>query len=526
MQNAISIIDHSSQSKKSDSDNLLDFYKPLDLSQVIGDRSNAITIEQYLKQYMRKKPDPEKIIYANLLITGSNGIGKTSLANLVLAKCGFERIIPDLSGISITRKSKRKKKADDLTHKEANLGANKSVQTFYSSLINGRGLTLVGDLGEKKKIALIFDDVSNISNQKDKDAIKSLIKLNNKLKKFPIIVIANTKHSKTVNEIRKMITYSIKGVTETGKKRSTKIQNELHMKAPSHMDFYKFAEKICKEQNLNLIKRRVKVSDVDIFNELILHAQNDVRRLLIIMQELKDVYGSADIKLPDLERYILTSKRKDIDPGIFEAAKLLLNSYTNINEALHLYSEERTSIPLMVHENYPGNIAKQYPLMSNEDQIDLLFEISKSISESDRVDGLIYSKQCWNLQQVHGFYSCVQPSYLINKTPDKKTNFEVYSYTKDFNKSSIKKINNKVIKKAQEHPFFKKVSIYDFLYIASILKTLLERKDFETLVELMKPYNLTLKEIESIIKIDKINKTKNILTGKQNNILKEMLASK
>ena len=39
----------------------------------------------------------------------------------------------------------------------------------------------------------------------------------------------------------------------------------------------------------------------------------------------------------------------------------------------------------------------------------------------------------------------------------------------------------------------------------------------------MQPYSLTLKEIEAIIKIDKIKNKKRTLTGKQKNLLKELL---
>ena len=72
----------------------------------------------------------------------------------------------------------------------------------------------------------------------------------------------------------------------------------------------------------------------------------------------------------------------------------------------------------------------------------------------------------------------------------------------------------------------KKVSIYDFLYIASILKVLFERKDYQMVVDLMKPYNLILKDIESIIKIDKINKPKQLLTGKKRTTIRLMLGEK
>ena len=165
----------------------------------------------------------------------------------------------------------------------------------------------------------------------------------------------------------------------------------------------------------NLILCNRKSDDDDIFVELILHAQYDVRRLINILEELKLIYIDAKITFDKFEQYRETSKTKDLDPGIYEATRMLLNRYNNIADALILYGEERATIPFMVHENYPLNIRQQYTKMSAENQIDLIYDISKSISESDKVDGLIYSNQCWSLQPVHGFYSCVMPSLLYKQ---------------------------------------------------------------------------------------------------------------
>lgn len=496
-------------------ENWLDKYKPTKISEILGDKIQIQKIEQFIKQFTKKNLNIDKITNPNLIITGTNGVGKTLAVDLVLKEYNFEKITADLSNISVTRKTKRKKKTD-----KESINSNRTVKTYYMSLKNSKKLLPNGEYSEKK-IALVLDDVSNISNPKEKEAIKAIIKTNNKYKQFPIVVIANTKHNKTINELRKMVTFIVKRTLEDGKKENRKIINEIVMQSPQYNDMENFVKMICEKENLRLIRK--KTDDCDIYAELISHAQYDVRRLINILEELKLIYKDSEVTLEKLFKFRETSKTKDMDPGIYEATRMLLNNYTNIDSSLILYGEERATIPLMVHENYPLNIRQQYPKMSVNDQINMLYDISKSISESDKVDGTIYSNQCWSLQPVHGFYSCVMPSYYINKTPGKLCKVEKYKYTQDYNKTSIKKINNKVIKKAQEHQFLKKVSIYDFLYIASILKTLLDRKDFEKVAELMRPYELKLKEIESIIKIDKIKKSKNTLTGKQRTTLKELL---
>lgn len=496
-------------------ENWLEKYKPSKLSDVLGDKFQIQKIDQFVKQFIKKNGSKNKIHNPNLILSGTNGVGKTLITDLVIKENGLEKVTADLSNISVVRKTKRKKKSE-----KESIGMNRTVKTYYLSLKNNKKMLPSGEY-DNKNIALVFDDVSNISNPKEKEAIKTIIKINNKFKEFPIIIIANTKHSKTVNELRKMVTYIHKRTYSDGRKENRKNISEVMIRSPDCNELEMFIKKICANEKLNIIKN--KTDEDDIYIELITHAQNDVRRLINILEELKLIYQDDKVTMEKFDQYRETSKTKDMDPGIYEATRMLLNRYTDIDTAIQLYGEERATIPLMVHENYLLNLRQQYPKMSVHDQIDLMHNISQSMSESDKIDGLIYSNQCWNLQPVHGFYSCVLPSYYINRTPGKLCKMEKYKYTQDYNKTSIKKINNKVIKKAQEHQFLKKVSIYDFLYIASILKTLLERKDFSKVAELMKPYNLKLKEIESIIKIDKIKKTKNTLTGKQRNILKELL---
>uniref|UniRef100_A0A6G6AB94 Replication factor c large subunit n=1 Tax=Borely moumouvirus TaxID=2712067 RepID=A0A6G6AB94_9VIRU len=488
--------------------NWLDKYKPKNTNEVIGGKDNILFIKKFLNQFNKKEEDITK---PNLIIRGINGVGKSLITDLIIEECGFEKVVADLSNVSISRKSKRKKKSD----KEVS-NNNRTIKTFYMTLQN-KFMSKNGEYN-KKKIVLVFDNISNTSNSKEKESLKSIIKLNNKEKQFPIIVIANNKHSKIVTELRKMVTYVIKKNGTNGKKENERFKNEIEIFPPSGDEIKKFIKKICASEELKISSK-----DDEIYEELISHAQYDIRRLVNILEELKMMYFDVEITMNIFEKYREVSKTKDIDPGIYISTGNLLNNYEGINKALGIYEEERATIPLMVHENYPSNIRQLYPKLTPMQQIDMIQKISESISESDKIDGLIYSNQCWSLQSVHGFYSCAVPSYYINSVPNKLCRVEKYKFTQDYNKTSIKKINNKVIKKAQENQYLKKVSIYDFLYMASILRTLFEKKQFEEVALLMKPYNLKLKEIESIIKIDKINKSKCALTGKQRSILKELL---
>ena len=469
-------------------ENWLKKYEPAISTDIIGNKNQIQKLNKFIKQFVGKKVNTDAIKNPNIIISGPVGIGKTLIVDLILKENSIEKIVTDLVDISC-----KKNKSDN--------NNTRTIQSYYSSLQQKKSMDVTGEYKENK-LALVFDDISNISNPKKKDAIKSLIKLNNKLKKFPIIIIANDKHNKMVGDLKKMITFIIKNPHGL---KNTKVVNEIIMTSPSFAEIKIFVDRICKSENIKFVKK--KTDDDDIFLQLVDHSQYDIRRLVNILAELKQIYENADITLEIFEDYTETSKRKDLDPGIYEGTRILLNKYTDINTALTVYSEDRSTIPLIVHENYPSNIYQQYPRMSVENQINLLVDISKNISESDKIDGLIYSDQRWNLQPVHGFYSCVMPSYHINREPNKMFKHEKYVYTKDYNKTSIKKINKKVIKKARENHLLKKLSVDDFLHMCSILKALIVRKDVDTLCELLEPYKFTyLKEIESIISIDKLEK--------------------
>lgn len=512
----------------------LEKYRPTKVKDVLGDEYKIGLIQTFIRDF-------DKATVPNLIVTGPNGIGKSLIVDLALAENKFEKVTIDLMNMAVPRKKKDREKENEDT---VATGSNRSVKTYYSIIENNKKHTDSG------KIALVFDDVSNISNLKEKEAIKSLIKYNNKYKAFPIIIIANNKHSKIVNEIKKMLSYSSKkkksesdseadddadaetGLDEPeeekGQKKSKKI-NEVILRPPSFNQLEGYIKKICKDENLVLLHK--KSDSEDIVENIITHCQNDVRRLINIMEELKLIYGSKKITEEMFEKYKETSKKKDTDPGIYETTRYLLNSYTGIENALLLYGEDRATIPLMVHENYTLNLRTQYPDMDKKSQIDIIRNISQSISISDRIDGLIYSNQYWNLQDVHGFYACAIPSYYVNKTPDKLNTLEKYAYTQDYNKTSIMKIKNKVIREVKKNPFLRSISIYDILYFSSILHHLFQKdsegkipkKNYDTIIDLLKPYGLTLKKIEAIIKIDKTVMEKQVITGKKRNILKEQL---
>ena len=72
-----------------------------------------------------------------------------------------------------------------------------------------------------------------------------------------------------------------------------------------------------------------------------------------------------------------------------------------------------------------------------------IVKISDSISRGDNIETSIYTDQNWYLQNIHGFYSCLNTSYWINKFNDKDIDQGSIKFSSDLNKTSLKNINKK-----------------------------------------------------------------------------------
>nr|QZX43164.2 ATPase family [Mimivirus sp.] len=131
--------------------NWLEKYKPQHSSEIIGGKDNVIFIKNFLAQFNKS---PEDITRPNLIIKGINGVGKTLITDLVIEESGFEKVVADLSNVSVCRKTKRKKK----TEKEIN-NTNRTIKTFYMTLQN----KFISHKGEyNKKILFLFLIISLI----------------------------------------------------------------------------------------------------------------------------------------------------------------------------------------------------------------------------------------------------------------------------------------------------------------------------------------------------------------------------
>jgi len=164
----------------------------------------------------------------------------------------------------------------------------------------------------------------------------------------------------------------------------------------------------------------------------------------------------------------------------------------------------------MIHQNYITGLNKY-----NDDNKIKNFigkNISEALSKSDVIDNYIYANQNWAINDIHGIYSCLLPSYLLNIDNIKDKDYSL-SFPSDFNKTSIKRINSKNISKVSE--YLHNMNIKDYVYINQLIRTLLENNKIDRCVNLFNGMGITFDNIEKILKVDKIKENKLNINTKQ-----------
>ena len=434
-------------------------YKPHNIDKIIGNVKQIETFQQWIQ-----KPTNSSII-----ISGNQGLGKTLTIKLILEKFNYNIRIINPNEI------KDHRLLDDFNDYY------NFVSSIYSKISFNNTIN--------KKIALIFDETENITLTSEKKYIMDIHKYNNKLKAFPLIFISNNQHSKLLNDLKKNC-------------------DEIVFEVP-------FKDEIIQIISNILIKENIKFENTKLINKIIDLSQNDVRRLINLLQELSLNYNNF-ITEQNIEEFINKTREKDIDIGLFNSTVQIINNYLPYDNIIKLYETEKVLLPLMIYENYLKK-------MNSENNINNIRNISNSISIGDNIETSIYTDQNWYLQNIHGFFTCINTSYWINKNNLKnKIDFDDIKFSSDLNKTSLKNINRKNINNLAK--IINNKSNQEILMLNKICNHLIENNKEQELINILQSYNknISIKEIELCLKIDKTSEFNTLGSKDKKRIAKQI----
>jgi len=414
--------------------------------------------------------EPEEIIVGKkgnvdgecscMIILGDHGVGKTCNVLAILNDMKYDTQVVNLSKIGLT----------------------KNVNEYVKKIMKGTNIynRILGNV--ERKSAIVIDEIEAITSPAEKQFIVAVLKLNEKNWHCPVIFISNNKHNKIISTL----------------KQNSK---NIYFNQPIDESLWYTVMEVCTKENMCLENEQV-------VKKIMEHSQRDFRRLLFVLQDLKTLY-KTDITLDIMAEYCALSKKKDTDIDIFKATASMMVNYQGIDECIRLYEGEKVIIPLMMHQNYIDYIT---PYAKKDSSFELVTNIAKSIAKGDVIENYIYSDQNWDMQEVHGFFTCVAPSFKLS---DQKYGVveervrRIVKFPHDLNRTSIKKINKKNV--VNSNNCLKNFEIGDFICANKLIKQMIADDRIGECAGLFKDYGAKVENIESILKIEKINETKTSL---------------
>lgn len=402
--------------------------------------------------------------YSCTTVIGTHGVGKSCIVNAIVQDLKYNVEFINMYS----------------------LASNKNINEKINKIIRGINIFDSFDIKNinRKKI-LIIDEIETATTQVEKKFIEHLLKINEENWFLPIIFISSIKHSKLTTTLKKYT-------------------NTIWIKQPIYEELFALFKRILKSEKLKISSS----STEEIIKIIINYSQNDYRRLIHILYDLYKTFNTKSLTIKDIDDYCESTKKKDTDIEIYKCSADLMLNYSGIDECNRLYSGEKVILPLMMHQNYPKIITKSQK--KYDEILNISSEISESISTGDIIENYIYSEQNWDMQPIHCYYSCVNPSFKMSSLKV-KSSVELLKYELEFphdlNRTSIKNINKRNIMKA--NTYLSNMDINDFMYTNALSKKLIDDKKILECTNLYKDYGVKADTIISVLKIDKINVDKN-----------------
>ncbi len=444
-------------------------YKPTTINQIIGNKEQIQSFKNWIENLSENKNQ-------GIIVSGNQGLGKSLTIKLILEELGF------IVRIINPNEIKDHRIYDDFND--------------YYNFVNSIYTKIHFNDSKNKKLALVFDETENITLTSEKKYVMDIYKENNKSKSFPLIFISNNQHSKLLNDLKKGC-------------------HEIVFTNPAQNELKDLIKKISLKENI------LWDSEV-LMDKLILFSQNDVRRLIILLQELSYHLSNGKVIETSLNEFIEKSREKNIDIGLFDSTERILNNYLDYETIIKLYESEKVLLPLMIHENYLKKILNKSK-DSWENIIHNIVKVSDSISRGDNIETSIYTDQNWYLQNIHGFYTCLNTSFWINKNKSNyKIDMEDIKFSSDLNKTSLKNINRKNIVNLSK--IINNKSNQEILMLNKICNHLIEKNKEDELIKILNGYNkdISIKEIELCLKIDKTTEFNTLASKDKKRITKQI----
>lgn len=346
-------------------------HRPVEIDDIIISENKIRFLNEWFEKFKLGEQETRA-----LLFTGPPGLGKTTLAHVILKLHGYT--VVEFNASDIRSKAHINEKLDGLIN-----------FTNVNSVVTGCNV----------RTAIIMDEVDGMFKG-DRGGIDELLSfiatpsnrkkgVNETTTKVPIICICNLGNIKrdTIKQLQKECC-------------------EIQFTLPDKGMMKRLLNRMVEKEGL--------VIDQDAEDFIIEWSQADFRRMTGILEFLSiQAVNPIDLAQAQMFYSVLTNKEKDI--YITDSIKRLLNDVLPIEDINTIYNADKSKAPMVVHQNYVKAIDKQR--IGYKEKIDNAIRTIDSLVVSDVIEKHMYNSQHWHLQAVQGLSCTYVPNYYINRFP-------------------------------------------------------------------------------------------------------------